>query len=82
MIEMVGDMTCEEVTFLIKDAKETLPSNIEADLRSYILGESQFMPKPELIAKLENWKDKHRFSTSQYAERLKALIDKALANLQ
>ncbi|MEO1259841.1 MAG: VWA domain-containing protein [Bacteroidota bacterium] len=80
MLEMVGDMTCEDITFIIKRANE-VPMSIEADLRNYILGETQFMQKQLLISRLENWKDRNSCFLWPNDE-ICVLIDRALENLQ
>jgi hypothetical protein len=82
MRKLIGDMSCEEATLLIKSAKESPNLLIDRELRSYIIGESNIvLTNNQLISKLRNWKDlKSCFLYPK--DELCLLIDKAIKNLQ
>lgn len=81
MLRLVGDMSCEEVTLIIKSAKESPNLLIDADLRDYLTGEIEYLPENQLIDKLKNWKDLKSCSIFP-SDDLCVLIDLAIANLQ
>lgn len=54
--KMIGDMTCEEATLLIKSAKETAPPTIDVDLRNYIIGLSVSLTEQQCKKRLQEWK--------------------------
>lgn len=81
MREAVGDMTCEEITLIIRKADRATNLDMEADLRDYILGTTKDMPKDKLISRLKNWKD--RVSCFLFPnDDICLLIDKMIANLE
>jgi hypothetical protein len=77
MLAMIGKMTCEEATLLIKRAKES--SVIDIELKNYILGNLSYTPAT-LKTKLINWRNSNSCSPSSPSDLCK-VIDKAIANL-
>jgi len=81
MAYMVRNMNCEEITTIIKTAKTSPNLLIDAELRSFLIGEILEMSTTELIFKLENWKARkscNLFPNDDFC----LLLDKAIANLQ
>jgi len=82
MKKMVGEMTCEEITLIIRSAKDSPNLMIDSDLRSYIIGEITIsLSDAQLIAKLQNWKELKSCSMFP-SDELCFLIDQAISNLQ
>lgn len=80
MRDMVGNMSCEEATTLIRRAKESPSPIIDAGLRNHILGASTTLTKAELIVRLQSWKAVNLCGSS--TDKLCPVIDKAIANLR
>lgn len=77
---MIGNMTCEEATLLIRKAKESPAALIDAQLREYILGSGIALSNAQLKSKLQAWKNQNAcmvFPTDAICK----VIDKAIANL-
>jgi|GEM_PF-1084723 len=82
MRAMIGEMNCEEVTLIIKSAKESPNLLIDSDLKDFILGESSLsLTNAQLISKLQNWKDLKSCQLFP-SDRLCRLLDQAISNLQ
>jgi len=77
MLAMIGKMSCEQATTLIKGANES--SVIDTELKSYILGNLSYTPT-QLKNKLISWKNSNSCSPSSPSDLCK-VIDKAIANL-
>jgi hypothetical protein len=77
MQTMIGDMTCEQATLLIKSAKES--TAIDAELKNYILGNLSYTPV-QLKSKLIAWRTTNSCSSSSPSSLCK-VIDMAIANL-
>lgn len=78
---LIGEMNCKEATLLIKSANEDDEDDINANLKSYLLGRPASLTNTQLITHLQNWKaaEQADFTTD---DDLVALIDVAIANLQ
>ncbi|MDX2245755.1 MAG: hypothetical protein SF052_03200 [Bacteroidia bacterium] len=82
MKKMVGEMTCEKITLIIKSAKDSPNLMIDGDLRNYIIGDITIsLTEAQLISKLQNWKALKSCSMFPNDE-LCLLIDQAISNLQ
>ncbi|MFT5765764.1 MAG: hypothetical protein ACI8X3_003201 [Saprospiraceae bacterium] len=81
MLKLVGDMSCEEATLLIKSAKESLPLFIDSALKDYLAGDNLSLTDPQLIVKLENWKSLKSCNLFPNDDLCMA-IDLAISNLQ
>lgn len=81
MKKMIGNISCKEATVLIRGAKESPNILIDAELRSFIIGESDILSVAQLSSKLQNWKNLR--SCQMYPnDPLCKVIDKAIVNLQ
>jgi hypothetical protein len=80
MTTMVRSMSCEEVSLMIKKAKESPVLLIDPDLRNYIIGVPISLNNVQLKAKLQNWKSLNSCAVFP-TEKLCLIIDKAIANL-
>jgi hypothetical protein len=81
MTKMIGNMTCEEATLLIRRAKESPNLLIDGQLRDYISGVPVSLTNAQLISKLQNWKDLNSCGLFP-TDALCVVISKAIANLQ
>lgn len=78
MKKMIGNMTCEEATLLIKSANETTPPIIDVALRNFITGTDPSLTAQQIKTKLQAWKGSLLCSTEP---KLCAAISKAINNL-
>lgn len=80
MKTMIGNMTCEEATLLIKKAKETGFPVIDADLRKFIIGEPVTLSNADIKIRLQNWRTVN-LCPSFPTDPLCIVLNKAIANM-